>query len=189
MYKRICAAVLAAAALGIVPLFAQQSADPAGVIINHYAAGSFVAGSVPKADLDRIVQAGIRAPSARNRQPWHFTVVQNLELAKKMVPQAVQGNILIVVSANGDGKTNGGEILDCGLAVESIYLAAQALGYGSRIYTGPMDNLNRSLKNELELPKGHSAVALIRIGKVEAPADATSAASSRRAVGSSVTYK
>jgi nitroreductase len=189
MQKRICAAVLAAAALGIFPLFAQQSADPAGVIFNHYAAGSFVAGPIPKADLERIVQAGIRAPSARNRQPWHFTVVQNQDLAKKMVPQTVAGNVLIVVSANGDGKTNGGEILDCALAVESIYLAAQALGYGSRIYTGPMDSLNRNLKNDLELPRGYNAVALIRVGKIEAPADATSAASSRRAANTMVTYK
>jgi len=174
-------------------LFAQQDKNPAGVITGHYAtpANSFITGAIPGADLDRIVRAGVRAPSARNGQPWHFTVVRNLNLAKKMVPQTVEGNVLIVVSAPGDGRTNGAEILDCALAVQSIYLAAQALGYGSRIYTGPMNDINRNLKAELGLPGGHSAVALIRVGKVEKAnaADAVSGASSRKAVDSLVTYK
>lgn len=31
---------------------------------------------VPRGDLEAILEAGRRAPSAKNRQPWHFTVVQ-----------------------------------------------------------------------------------------------------------------
>jgi len=96
--------------------------------------------------------------------------------------------VLIVVSASGDGRTNGTEILDCALAVQSIYLAAQALGYGSRIYTGPMNDINKNLKVELGLPGGHSAVALVRVGKVE-KLDAVSGASARKSVDSVVTYK
>jgi len=173
-------------------LFAQQGSNPTGVITGHYAtpANSFAAGDIPKADLDQIIRAGVRAPSARNAQPWHFTVVQNLTLAKKMVAQTVEGNVIIVVSAAGDGRTNGTEILDCGLAVQSIYLAAQALGYGSRIYTGPMNDINRNLKAELGLPNGHSAVALIRIGKVN-KTDAVSGASPRKDIDKDkiVTYR
>jgi nitroreductase len=186
----LAVALSAALILGL-PVFAQQNGDPAGVIINHYAAAArdFVAGAIPRADLDRIVQAGINAPSAVNRQPWHFTVVQNQALAKKLVSNLVDGNVLIVVSAQGDGKTNGVQILDCALAVQSIYLAAQALGYGSRIYTGPMDNLNKTLKPELGLPSGHSAVALVRVGKVQGPVDVISAASSRKKATDLVTYK
>jgi nitroreductase len=101
----------------------------------------------------------------------------------------VDGNVLIVISGEGDGKTNGGVILDCALATESIYLAAQALGYGSRIYTGPMDALNRGLKAELGLPGGYSAVALVRIGRLEPGVDAVSAASSRRDRNSLVNYR
>jgi nitroreductase len=172
-----------------IPLFAQQASNPAGTIINHYSARNFATGAIPRGDLDIILQAGIRSPSASNSQPWHFTVVQNLELAKKIVPQAVQGNVLIIVSAAGDNKTNTREIIDCSLATQSIYLAAQALGYGSRIYTGPINNLNQNLKGEIGLPAGHSAVALVRIGKVEGNVDAVSAASARKAANSMVTYK
>jgi nitroreductase len=188
MKKLLCTIVMVLVGGCTFSLFAQQGPDPAGTIINHYSTRNFAVGSVPRADLDRIVQAGVRTPSAANRQPWHFTVVQNLDLAKKVVPQSVEGNVLIVISAAGDSKTNTREIIDCALATQSIYLAAQALGYGSRIYTGPIDNLNRSLKSELGLPAGHSAVALVRVGKVE-KVDAVSAASSRNAANSMVTNK
>ena len=174
---------------GFSQLFAQQNAGPTAAISNHYAARNFVAGAIPKGDLDLIIEAGIRAPSANNRQPWHFTVVQNQDLAKQLVSAVVDGNVLIVVSTQGDGKTNGSQILDCALAVENIYLAAQALGYGSRIQTGPMDTLNSRFKTQLGLPSGYSAVALIRIGKVQGPVDAASSASPRKRAEELVTYK
>jgi nitroreductase len=174
---------------GLAALAGAQENPGLKPILNHYAARNFTAGSISRSDLDLIVQAGIRAPSANNRQPWHFTVVQNMDLAKRIVSNITDGNVLIVVSAGGNGAVNARQILDCALATESIYLAAQALGYGSRIYTGPIDALNRSLKAELGLPNGYSAVALVRVGRVQAPADAVSAASSRNAANSMVTYR
>ena len=170
-------------------LQAQQGSNLSGPIINHYAASKFTTGAIPRADLDTIIQAGIRAPSARNRQPWRFTIVQNMNLAKKILPQSIEGNVLIVISAEGDGQTNGSEILDCALATQSIYLAAQALGYGSRIYTGPISGINRSLKTDLGLPKGYSAVTLVRVGRLEGKVDAVSAASSRKTADAMVDYK
>ena len=192
MKKSIFCSVLVVLALiagcsGAAPI-TQEDPDPAAVILNNYAARDFLAGDIPEADLDIIIQAGVRAPSARNLQPWHFTVVQNHDLAKEIISNNLEGNILIVVSAQGDGKTNGVQILDCALAIENIYLAAQALGYGSRIYTGPMDTVN-SLKAALDFPAGYNAVALVRIGKTAPGVDAVSAASSRKPAEEIVTYK
>jgi nitroreductase len=187
MKKLVC--VLLVLGLSLAALTAQENNPALKAIINHYAARNFVAGAIPKADLDLILQAGIRSPSASNRQPWHFTVVQNVDLAKRVVSNNVDGNVLIVISASGDGKTNAREILDCALATESIYLAAQALGYGSRIYTGPIDSINRNLKADLGLPSGHSAVALVRVGRVAPGVDAVSAASGRNPASGQVSYK
>jgi nitroreductase len=173
-----------------VSLWSQEISNPGlRSIISHYAPRNFAAGEIPQADLDLIIRAGIRAPSAGNRQPWYFTVVRTPALARRIVSNIEDGNVLIVVSASGDGKTNAREILDCGLATESIYLAAQALGYGSRIYTGPIDALNRDLKAALGLPSGYSAVALVRVGRVQGALDAVSGASSRSGVDSKVNYK
>ncbi|AEF82840.1 nitroreductase family protein [Leadbettera azotonutricia] len=171
-------------------LSAQDANSPAlKPMVSHFAARSFAPGAVSRAELDLIVQAAVRAPSAANRQPWHFTVVQNQDLANKIVPNLTDGNVLIVISAQGDGKTNGVQILDCALAAESIYLAAQALGLGSRIYTGPIDGLNKNLKNDLSLPQGHNAVVLVRIGRLPAGVDAVGSASARNPATQLVTYK
>jgi len=171
------------------PVIAQQNSGPAGAILNHYAAGNFIAGTVPRADLDTIIQAGIRAPSARNLQPWRFTVVQNQALARQIIPQNMDGNVLVVISAVGDGKTNGVQILDCGLATQSIYLAAQALGYGSRIYTGMNDRINSNFKTELGLPNNHNTVAVVRVGRVSSMADGLSGASVRKQPNEVVSFK
>ena len=173
------------------PFLPAQGADnPAlKILLGNYAARDFTSGNVTKAETDLILQAGIRAPSARNRQPWHFTVVQNQTLGKQIISNLTDGNIIIVVSAEGDGKTNGAEILDCGLAVESIYLAAQALGLGSRIYTGPVDSINKNLKTQLGFPRNHNAIAVIRIGRLQGGADAVSSPSPRNAADRAVTYK
>jgi nitroreductase len=180
--RALCALIAAAGA------YAQEAgANAIGVITGHYAPRTFAPGAINTADLDRILAAAVRSPSAANRQNWHFTVVRDQNLAKRIVSNVEDGNILIVVSAPGDGRTNAAAVLDCGLATQSIYLAAQALGLGSRIYTGPIDNLNARLKGDLGLPSGHSAVALVRIGRL--PVDAVTSPSSRKALNSVVSYK
>jgi nitroreductase len=170
-------------------LSAQQNSQAINVITNHYALRNFASGAVSKADLDKIIQAAVRAPSASNRQNWHFTVVQSQSLANQLVPNLTQDNVLIVISGPGDSKTNGSVILDCALATQNIYLAAQALGLGSRIYTGPIDNANAKLKGDLGLPNGYSAVALVRIGRVPPGADAVTSASTRKSADAVVNYK
>jgi hypothetical protein len=81
----------------IVSFLPAQSADDPALrpIIRNFAPRTFGTGSISRAQLDLIIQAGIRAPSAGNRQPWHFTVVQNQDLARRLVPQTTEGNILI----------------------------------------------------------------------------------------------
>jgi nitroreductase len=157
------------------------------VIVNNFGARTYVAGAIPKADLDRIVQAGVRAPSAGNRQPWRFIVVQDAALAGKII-SGVSGALIAVV-ADGDNKTNTGVALDCALATESVYLAAQALGYGSRIYTGPVDAVNRNLKTELGIGAKENVYTIVRIGKLPSGVDAVSGASSRKNADAVVTYR
>jgi len=165
------------------------AADGASVFTEHHAANNFIAGDISQSDLDSVLNAGLHAPSARNGQPWHFTVVQNLDLAKQIISNTVEGNVLIVVSAKG-AKKNTGSTLDAGLAVESMYLAAQAIGLGSRIYTGPVySTINAQMAAKLGIPKGYDAVAVVRIGQVDKSADAASGASPRQPLDAIVNYK
>jgi nitroreductase len=155
-------------------------------ILNNFGARNYVPGTIPQADIEKIVSAGVRAPSASNRQPWRFIVVTDSQLVKKIMGNAPDGNVFIVVTANSSAR----EVLfDCALATENIYLAAQALGYGSRIYTGLLGTVNGSLKSELGIQQGIDAVAVVRVGRLAPDVDAVSSASARKPAGSTVTYK
>ena len=180
-------AIIIGIALCVFSLPAQNASARLGVILNNYSPRTaFTTGAIPRADLDLIVQTGVRSSSAGNRQPWFFTVVQDLGLTQKIIPQSVQGNVIIVIST--EGNTNR-EIIDCALATQSIYLAAQALGYGSQIYTGPITVLNRDLKGDLGLPANRNAITVVRIGRVTPGVDAVSGASPRKDASETVTYK
>ena len=176
--------------LGASLVCAQSADNPAlKPILNNFGARNYSSEQVSRAHLDLIVQAGIRAPSAGNKQPWHFTVVQNQTLVKQLVPQATDGNALIIISAAADNKTDAAVVLDCALAAQSMYLAAQALGLGSRIYTGPVENINNRFKADLGLAAGNNAIIVIRIGRLPADVDAVSSASQRNSREQLVSYK
>ena len=185
-----CVFLFMAVALLIAPSLTAQTQDNPALkpILNNFGARNYASGEVTKAELDLIIQAGIRAPSAGNRQPWHFTAVRDQALAKRVLPQTTDGNVLVIVSSTGDIQ-NSAVVLDCALAVQSVYLAAQALGLGSRIYTGPIANINANYKADLGLPGNYNAVALVRIGRLPAGIDAVSSASPRNDAGRLVTYK
>jgi nitroreductase len=67
---------------------------------------------------------------------------------------------------------------DNGLAMQNMFLAAQALGLGTRMYMRPLQNLNANLLNRLEAPEGYRAIILLRIGHI-AEVDAVTQASPR----------
>jgi nitroreductase len=152
------------------------------VILSGYTARSFTTEPVKDSDIDLILQCGIKAPSARNSQPWRFTVVKNKELIADIIPNTTDGNVLIVVS--GQETTQPGMFVDfdCGLATENMCIAAQSLGLGAHIYAGPVNNVNTNMKQVLEIPDGYNAVAILRIGNIDTGVDAVSSASARKQI-------
>lgn len=44
----------------------------------------FTEGKVADVDIEKILSAGVNAPSAMNTQPWHFTAVTDEEVAQKL---------------------------------------------------------------------------------------------------------
>jgi nitroreductase len=183
--KKLILSILFGAA-GLFYAAAEEAADAVSVILNSFGAMNYSAGAIPKADLEKIVAAGIRAPSASNKQPWHFTVVSTPALTAKLMSGLPEGNIFIVVSADSNNRDS---FFDCALAVENIYLAAQALGYGSRIYAGPVSKINGGLKKELGIPAERAVVTVVRVGRIAKSADAATSASPRKPTDTVVTYK
>jgi len=174
---------------GPTMVFSQsKNSDIANFISSAYSSKTFSTAPVEQKDLELILQCGIRAPSARNSQPWHFTVIKDLETMKRIIPDALKGNILIIVSGYDQSDHAAAISFDCALPTENMYLAAQSLGLGSHIYTGPIANLNAKYRDSAGIPAGYMGVSILKIGNTAQPADATSSASARKADSEVVTY-
>jgi nitroreductase len=158
-------------------------------ILSAYSAQMFTSDPVSDNDIDVIVKCGIKAPSGRNLQPWKFTVLKDPALVASAITNANPGNVVILVSAPETADQGISYDFDCALATENMYLAAQGLGLGARIYTGPVRIINSSKRQSLGVPEGYKVISLLRVGHVSKDVDASSAASARKAKEEIVNYK
>ena len=129
--------------------------------------------AIPPADLDRILEAARRTPSAGNQQAWDFVLCTDLEqlaqLAKVFRAAAyVAGSaatIALVAPKSDDVRMRDLIQFDLGQATMSIMLAAADLGIGSG-HAGVHDQeLARSV---LGFPEDSFCALLISLG---VPAD------------------
>jgi nitroreductase len=128
---------------------------------------SFADRPVPAADLDQILEAGRRAPSSRNWQPWDFILVTDREQLRGLataapgaghVAGAAAAIALIGPTADNPFRRAG---FDLGQAAMAIMLAAADLGIGSS-HAGVAD-LPRA-RELLGFPEDRSWAMLISLG-------------------------
>lgn len=185
---KIKLSLIVIACLAITKLQGQVSDNcVASVILSSYSERAYTSEPVTDAQLDLILKCGIKAPSARNLQPWKFTVIKDEPTMKEIINDVVQGNVLVVVSGMFS-ESGGTPDFDCGLAAESMFLAAHGLGLGARIYGSPAGNVN-SKKEQFQIPSGYNAVVVLRIGNVDKSVDAVSAATQRKSLQEIVNFK
>ena len=157
-------------------------------ILSGYSVQKYSTVPVSDKQLDIILKCGIKAPSAMNAQPWKFTVIKDEPTMKEIIPAVVSGNVLIVISglvAEKDGST---PAFDCGLATHSMFVAAEGLGLGARIYGSPVGKVTTNRK-AYEIPDGYKPVMVLRIGNVDKSVDAVSGASARKTSEEIVNFK
>jgi nitroreductase len=125
---------------------------------------------IAREDLERICEAGRRAPSAGNGQPWDFVVVtdraQLIELAKVWEPGGRHiaqsaATIALVAREPEDERQRGVMLYDFGQATASMMLAAADLGIGSG-HSAVADQ--QQARRVLGFPDGYLAVYLIGLG-------------------------
>ena len=131
--------------------------------------------------LDAILTAALQSPSANNKQPWHFSVIQNAAIIQRVHDAAARVALgrdpasrspryddgafqvfyhaptVIVVSYDDKEPRS---LVDCGIAVQNIVLAAESLGLGSIILGLPRDAFLGTEKLEIEklinIPQGYA---------------------------------
>jgi nitroreductase len=135
--------------------------------------GQFTDAAVPRQHLEKIVQAGMQAPSACNRQMASFVIVdapqllaQIAELIGKPVCQSAKAMIVCV----GDPSPVYNEWSfvkeDCAAAAENMLLAIAALGYASVWLDGALRTDDRAARigRLLGIPIDRSVRILLPIG-------------------------
>jgi nitroreductase len=146
--------------------------------------------------VERILQAAVRAPSAGNRQPWHFYVVRDPGLRRGLATAAfdqefvAQAPVAIVVCADAEQsaaryRERGRQLYclqDTAAAAAHILLAAVALGLGS-CWVGAFDEHRAAAV--LDLPAHHRPVAILPIGR---PAGAPARSPARQPLQSVATF-
>jgi nitroreductase len=157
------------------------------VILSGYSEKVYIPEPVNDQQLDMILKCGIKSPSARNNQPWKFTVIKDEITMKEIINDVVPGNVLVIVSGI-ESDAGATPDFDCGLATENMFVAAHALGLGARIYGSPAGNIN-SKKESFQIPSGYKAVVVLRIGNVDKSVDAVSAATPRKKPEEVINYK
>ncbi|HEY7274401.1 MAG TPA: nitroreductase family protein [Trebonia sp.] len=124
---------------------------------------------VPAADLDRIAEAGWRAPSASNRQHWNFIIVTDREQLQalstvwqgaKHIAGAVAA-IALILPHPADERMKLTDRYDLGQATYAMMLAAAELGVG----TGHSSIGDQERAREiLGVPDDHDVTYLIGVG-------------------------
>jgi nitroreductase len=156
-------------------------------MLSSYSEKTYTTEPVTGQQLDLILKCGIKSPSARNNQPWKFTVISDEVNMKEIIEDVIPGNVLIIVSGI-ESETGTTPDFDCGLATENMFIAAHGLGLGARIYGSPTGNIN-SKKETFQIPSGYKAVIVLRIGNIEKNVDAVSAATTRKKPDEVINYK
>lgn len=82
-------------------------------IAQRRATPSFDGAAIPDADLKKILEAGLHAPSGYNMQPWRFVVVRTEEQKRRLraasfnQPKVEEASVVIVACGDADGWRNG----------------------------------------------------------------------------------
>jgi nitroreductase len=163
------------------------------VILDRRSIRTYRPDQVTDLEIKTILDAGKYAASSMNSQPWHFTVVQNKDLLKRinvlgkeemiksdnaMIREvAAAANFspfyhaptLIVVTGNPSVFL----IQDCTLAIGNMMLAAASIGVGS-VWINSIALLlggknGPELLKQLKIPEGNSLGGAIALGYNASP--------------------
>jgi len=122
--------------------------------------------------LERLVEAGIWAPSGGNAQTWHFVVITDPEQLRRIrtVSPGMLGNPPAAIAVCQDfvaAREKGGElgaslaVADAAMAAQNILLAAYDAGLGTCVIASFHKG---AVSRILGLPEGVEPVLLVSVG-------------------------
>lgn len=127
---------------------------------------------VPYEVIEKLLEAGMCAPSAGNEKPWNFIVIDNKDILNeipkfhpysKMLKEAQYA--IVVCGDLSLQKFEGFWVQDCSACTENMLIMAQEMGLGS-VWLGvyPIEERVSALKKLLNLPENVIPLSILPIG-------------------------
>jgi nitroreductase len=148
--------------------------NPAEVIFKRRSIRKFTGEPVSDETVKSILEAAMAAPSACAKDPWHFIVIREKEILKRVAEGLPNGQFLPSAAVGlivcGDiNKAHGNELSymlqDCSAAIENTLLAVDMLGLGACwLGVHPRTDRIQHLKTLFGLPQNIIPISVIAIG-------------------------
>lgn len=130
---------------------------------------------VAKADIDKILTAGLMSPASKRSNPWEFIVIQDTNTLQKLSQCRPYGakllsNTALAIAIVADKSKSDVWVEDTSIAAIIMQLQAHELGLGScwvQIRNRMYDEETSSetyLKEELNIPSDYGVLCLLSIG-------------------------
>lgn len=143
-----------------------------GILLNRRSIRRYTSEKINPETITKLIKAAMYAPSAVNKRPWHFIVVEDKE--KFNAVMKIHSSAMMLKEAShailvcGDEKLqhdDGFWIADCGAATQNLLLSAHNSGIGScwiGIY--PRERRMKAIASLFNLPDHVKPFALISLG-------------------------
>ena len=146
-------------------------------------AGAFPAGAEAPA-------AGAGAPPAG--APEGMPAMPAMPAGGSSAKAALGDSPAAIIIYKNDGTASPDASFDCGLAVQNMVIAANALGYGTKIVSSPTMSLNGdnhdALCEKLSVDPAYQAVAVLLVGHADTEVDGYAGASVRSDIVEKVSF-
>jgi nitroreductase len=128
--------------------------------------------AVTDEQLHAVLEAAVCAPTRLDVQPWHFVVLRDKALQKKLSEtvrlHAYLETAPVVIAVWGEPERTSTWLMDCCAAIENLLLAAQAVGLGGAWVGGPeisfWEPTEELLRREIGAPQEVRLVSLVALG-------------------------
>jgi nitroreductase len=127
---------------------------------------------VDDATVERLLRAGMAAPSAGNQQPWRFIVIRDKVTLRRITEWHPYAGMLpsapvtvLVMGDAGAAKWEGMWPQDCAACVENMLIEAELLGLGA-VWLGvhPLPEREDALRELLGIPEHVVPFAIVPFG-------------------------
>jgi len=139
-------------------------------IEKRYSCRALAPVDIPREDLETIMDAGRRAASGLNIQPFSFIAITDKATITSLA--AAQGFIAdasAAIAIVADPAASKYWIEDISAAAENMCLAVTALGYATTWVEGTLMSKEEELKKLLEVPQHLRLMILLPLGKAMSP--------------------